>query len=116
MEVDDIDILKNDTRTPKKVTKTHTNYKSTVNNLNSDGIKLKLKQICKGSYTLLLQTLYEDDDYIEDEMFDVPTVLDVANSNPDNIFDALRSVFDKETILKIEANTKVQSENPEWYQ
>lgn len=38
---------------------------------------------------------------IEDEMFDVPTVLDVANSNPDNIFDALRSVFDKYSKLKL---------------
>lgn len=31
----------------------------------------------------------------EDEIVDVPTVSDVANSNPVNIFDALRSVFDK---------------------
>lgn len=43
--------------------------------------------------------------------------LDVANSNPDIIFDALRSVFDKETIRKIETitNQDDQSENPEWY-
>lgn len=64
---------------------------------------------------MLLQTLYEDGDDIEDEIFDVPIVLDVANSNPDNIFDALRSVFDKETIRKIETITKDQSENPELY-
>lgn len=43
--------------------------------------------------------------------------LDVSNSNPDIIFDALRSVFDKETIRKIETitNQDDQSENPEWY-
>lgn len=43
--------------------------------------------------------------------------LDVANSNPDIIFDALRSVFDKETMRKIETitNQDDQSENPEWY-
>lgn len=68
---------------------------------------------------MLLQTLYEDGDDIEDEIFDVPTVffLDVANSNPDIIFDALRSVFDKETMRKIETitNQDDQSENPEWY-
>lgn len=50
----------------------------------------------------------------EDEIVDVPTVSDVANSNPVNIFDALRSVFDKKTIRKIEANTRDQSEDPEW--
>lgn len=64
---------------------------------------------------MLLQTLYEDGDATEDENFDVPIVSDVANSNPDNIFDGLRSVFDKETIRKIEANTRDQSENPEWF-
>lgn len=114
MEIDDIDI-RNDTRTPKKVTPTHPNYKSTVKNLNSEEIKLKLKQICKGSNGMLFQTLYDDGDDIEGEIFDVPIVLDVANSEPDNIFDALRSVFDKETIRKIETITKDQSENPEWY-
>lgn len=66
---------------------------------------------------MLLQTLYEDGDAIEDKIVDVPTVLDLANSNADNIFDALRSVFDKETIRKIETitNQEDQSENPEWY-
>lgn len=74
-----------------------------------------MKQICRGSNALLLQTLYEDGDYIEDEIVDVQTVLDVANSNPDNIFDALRSVSGKETIRKIETITKDQSENSDWY-
>lgn len=114
MEVDDIDI-RNDTRTHRKVTPTHINYKSTVNSLNSEEIKFKLKHICKGSKALLLQTLYEDGDDTKDEIFDVPAVLDVANSYPDNTCDTLRSVFDKETIRKIETLTKDESENPEWY-
>lgn len=41
--------------------------------------------------------------------------MDVANSYPDNTCDTLRSVFDKETIRKIETLTKDESENPEWY-
>lgn len=48
-------------------------------------------------------------------IFDVPAVLDVANSYPDNTCDTLISVFDKETIRKIETITKDESENPEWY-
>lgn len=106
MKVGDIDI-RNNTQTLNRVTPTHSNYKSTLNTHTSEEIKLKLKQICKGSNTLL-QTLNEDGDDIEDAISDIPTVLDVANSNPDNIFDALKSVFDKEPIRKIETITKIK--------
>lgn len=65
-----------------------------MNNLNCKEIKFKLKQ-SKGSNVLLLQTSYEDGDDIENDIFDVPIVMNVANSNPGNIFDAFRRVSDK---------------------
>lgn len=65
-----------------------------MNNLNCKEIKFKLKQ-SKGSNVLLLQTSYEDGDDIENDIFDVPIVMNVANSNPGNIFDAFRGVYDK---------------------
>lgn len=65
-----------------------------MNNLNCKEIKFKLKQ-SKGSNVLLLQTSYEDGDEFENDIFDIPIVMNVANSNPGNIFDAFRRVSDK---------------------
>lgn len=65
-----------------------------MNNLNCKEIKFKLKQ-SKGSNVLLLQTSYEDGDDIENDIFGVSIVMNVANSNPGNIFDAFRGVYDK---------------------
>lgn len=66
-----------------------------MNNLNCKEIKFKLKQICRGSSALLLQTSYDDGDEFENDIFDIPIVMNVANSNPGNIFDAFRRVSDK---------------------
>ena len=117
MEVDDIDI-RTDMSVPKKITPIHTVYKSNVNNVTHNDVKTKLKNICKGSKALILQTLYDTGDNSEDDSdsLEIPTVLDVANSNHgENLFVALQKTFDKDTICKIEQITKDQSENPEWF-
>lgn len=115
MEVNEIDI-RTDTSVPKKIAPTHLNYKSTKNIPSSNEIKIKLKNICKGTNALLLQTLYDEGDQSDDEnCLNIPTILDVTKSNPSNIFDALKSILTKDVIKEIEENTKDQSDNPEWF-
>lgn len=60
---------------------------------------------------MLPQPYYEDGDYIENDIFYVLIVMNVAHFNPGNIFDAFKSVFDKKQYVRLKQilKTKVKT-------